>query len=204
VLEAKVARIIAENSAWDIKYIFYEAKVSQQTNLIFQAPFSRIKVRKPFVDYDLFDFFESLPNQTRSFLYPTMLKTKYGFLYKTIPNQKTGMPVMTPSWLINTERGRRLIYRNLQPLLKKMGFSSEPRVRNFLDDHYATSIDKSKAAIVEVLLGQSSLVCETLGKEKLSAFIESWFNSASVPSNALAALFAFEIFHKEVLKYRKS
>jgi asparagine synthase (glutamine-hydrolysing) len=200
----RVSAIIDKHSAWDMKYLFYEAKVAQQTNLLFQAPFSHMRVKKPFVDYALFDFFESLPNQTRTFLYPAMLRSKYPALFKNIPNQKTGMPVMTPNYLVNAERARRLSYRKTQPFFKKLGFPSEPRVRNFLDDHRATSISKSKRLLIEVLLRQDSLVSEIFGRDKLSTFVNSWFDYASVPSNAIGALFSFELYHEEILRQRNS
>ncbi|KKI98513.1 asparagine synthetase B family protein [Prochlorothrix hollandica] len=197
-----VDSILKNTTDRKIKYVFYEAKVSQQTNLLFQAPYNRIKVRKPFVDYQLFDFFESLSDEVRKLLYPTMLKSKYPSLYQHIPNQKTGMPILTPSWKLNIERARRLIYRKTQPSLKKLGFNCEPRARLFLDDYKAVNIGDTKHKIRELLLSNDSIVKEVLDQERLEKFISAWLDFGNAPTNAIGAMISFEVFHQEIKKRR--
>ena len=60
-----------------------------------------LRVRKPFVDYAFFDFCQGLPADVRveGRLHERWLHAMYPRAF-AIPNQKTGMPILTAGWRV--------------------------------------------------------------------------------------------------------
>ena len=104
------------------RFAIYEHKIAQSTNRIFQALTPYVRVRRPFLDHALFDFFSGLAPHLRGATYHRLLKTKYPEFFAFIPDQSTGMPILTPRWRVNAARARRLGRRIVQPMAARAGW----------------------------------------------------------------------------------
>src|SRR5439155_11046530 len=98
---------IAALSPSAAKFAVYEHKFPQAIHLIFQSYAPYVLVRAPFTDYALFDFFERLPQSTRGSFYETWLAHDYPALFRSIPDQRTGLPIRTAKAIVALERLRR-------------------------------------------------------------------------------------------------
>src|SRR5262249_61708315 len=88
-------------------FAIHEHKFPQAIHLIFQSYSPYVRVRSPFTDYALFDFFERLPRSVRRSLYETWLAHDYPACFGSIPDQRTGLPIGAPPALVALERARR-------------------------------------------------------------------------------------------------
>ena len=92
-------------------------------------------------------------------LYERLLLARYPKLFRSIPHQKTGVPVLAP-------RLRRELTRTLRYALRKTRISRGPR--QYHDDlgHTGGTI---RQRIEETILGEGSLCCEILERKKVAS-----------------------------------
>jgi asparagine synthase (glutamine-hydrolysing) len=171
------------------RYAVYENKLPQATNRWTASWRPWMRVRKPFLDYDLFDFWQGLPPRVRGEerLYERFLAGRYPKLFRTIPHQKTGVPVLTSEW-------RRQLNRTIRFALRKAGISRSPR--QYHDDlgHSGGGI---RERIEETILGHGSLCCEILERAKVTELVRAWFQRKA-PDQAIGALYVYERYHQDL------
>jgi hypothetical protein len=147
-------------------------------------------VRKPFLDYELVDFWLGLPARTRrdAQLYERMLLARYPKLFRGIPHQKTGVPVLTRQF-------RRDVNRALRYALRKTGLSRSPRQYH---DDLGHSHGAIRQKIEDTILGPSSLCCEILERSKVGSLLRAWFEEGKAPGQVIGALYVYERYHRDL------
>lgn len=178
-------------------FTMFDHKLPQAIHRIFQAYIPWMRVRTPFLDYQLFDFFSSFDGDTRIDLYHRMLRTSYPRLF-AIPEQTTGLPILTPKWRVQAERARRLVSRKAQPWLSRIGVDLAPRVRSYFDEETHWRQPETRRRIEGVILAPDSLCCEILGREAVTTAVKVWLDQGVGPVQVLAALYVYEIYHRDL------
>ena len=167
---------------------------------IFQAYQPWMRVRKPFLDHQLFDFFAAFDGPTRHDTYKRMLKAGYPKLF-AIPEQTTGLPILTPRWRVQAERARRLLARKSAPWLRRLGATPSPRIRAYFDEEGHWRQPSARRRIEGMILAPDSLCCEILGREAVTTAIHGWMDRGVGPVQVLAALFVYETYHRDLPSY---
>ena len=176
------------------RFALFEHKLPQAVNRWSAAWRPWLRVRKPFVDYAVFDFCQGLPVSARAGdrLRQGWLRARYPSLFATIPQEKTGMPVGTPPWRVTVERARRFAWRKVQPRLLRLGFDARPRVRSYRDDDGALASVRGR---IEAVLDDDSLCASIFGREPLRATLSQFFRGEA-PVQVIGALYSFERYHR--------
>ncbi len=187
------------------RFALFDHKLPQSTNRWGEAWRAWFRVRRPFTDYAFFDFCQGLPPVVRGELnlHERWLRAKYPTCFATIPNQKTGMPILTPNWLLQMERGRRLVWKKTQPLLARLGLPARPRIRNYTDDEVYWRTPEARRRIEGAILSPDSISCHVLGREKVTAVVNRWFERGAAPAQVIGAMYVYETYHRalpELLK----
>jgi hypothetical protein len=180
------------------RFALYEHKLLQSTHPIFQALTPYVRVRRPFLDRALFEFFSSLVPGLRAATYHRMLKTKYSEYFAHIPDQSTGMPILTPPWRINAARASRAGRRIVQRTAARLGVPMRPRRRAYYDDDRVWAQPSVRARIESVVLRDDSLCCEAFGRPLVRKMLTDWFDRAEGPSQVIGALYVFELYHRDL------
>jgi hypothetical protein len=176
-------------------------KLPQSTNRWTAAWRPWVRVRKPFVDYSLFDFCQGLPPAVRveGRLHERWLRSMYPTCFASIPNQKTGMPPMTPAWRIRAERLRRGARARLVRALPER-WRPSPRIRSYHDNDRIWRRPGTIDAITRPIVRGDSLAVAVFGRERLIALIERWRATAGAPAQVIGALYVYEMYHANLAK----
>jgi hypothetical protein len=195
-----VEDLISELDGASPRYILFEHKLPQSTNRMSSAARPWVRVRKPFLDYAFFDFCQRLPSTVRGRwnLRERWLRSRYPGCFAVIPNQKTGMPALTPDWRIGIERGTRVVWRTIQPVLARLKVPARPRVRDYHADAFFWRTAGSRARIEDTILRSGSLCCEILGREAVTAVVRDWFERLAAPTQVIGALYVYETYHRDL------
>ena len=180
------------------RYALFENKLPQATNRWPTAWRPWLVVRKPFVDYAWFDFWQGLPLSVRvdTNLYERWLAARYPELFAKIPNQKTGVPVMTPRWRHQLTRAARFGWRRFAPVL---GVTPPSRLYHDVRTEWTTREMRSR--IEEVILRPDSLSAELIGRDELATFLSGWFETGAGPTQVVASLYVFEHYHRDLASH---
>jgi asparagine synthase (glutamine-hydrolysing) len=183
-LEQMVCALDGAHPRWAV----YENKLPQSTNRWTASWRPWLRVRKPFLDYALVDFWLGLPSGLRreDKLYERMLLHRYPLLFRAIPHQKTGVPILTPEW-------RRQATRAVRFGLRKIGLSKASRQYHDDRGHSDRGI---RNRIEGAVLGQNALCCEILERRKVTEILRTWFESGRAPDQVVGALYVYEIYHQ--------
>jgi hypothetical protein len=162
-----------------------------------------LRVRKPFVDYAVFDFWQGLPSELRGRhrLYERWLRSRYPACFEKIPNQKTGLPVLAPSWRLGLARARRLAWKMIQPSLVNLGLPARPRLRYYHADEIFWRVPQARERIEGMILRQGSLSCEIFGRDSVVAVVSDWFDRLAAPTQVVGALYVYEAYHRDLLRH---
>lgn len=203
---ARVRTLASELGDAPLRFLLFENKLPQSTNRWSAGWRPWLRVRKPFVDYAFFDFCQSLPSAVRGqgALHERWLRTKYPVCFRTIPNQKTGMPVMTRKWRIQWARARRYTWRQLQPGLSFLGFPARARIRSFHPDEESWRPPSIRSRIEETILRRDSLSCEILGRRAVAGVIRDWFERGAAPTQVIGALYVYEAYHRDLAAHLRA
>jgi asparagine synthase (glutamine-hydrolysing) len=197
---ARVRPLVAEVGAAPARFAIFEHKLPQSTNRWTAAWRPWLRVRKPFVDYRLFDFWQGLPDRARTSppLYHRWLTTRYPSAFAAIPYQKTGAAVLAPAWRVQLARAGRVAWRLAQPTLTGLGVPARPRLRSYFDDEAAWRTPDARSRIEGTILRPGSLCCEILGRAAVSAAVSAWFDQLALPTQVIGALYVFEAYHRDL------
>ncbi len=186
----RILQLVRDLNGAHPRWAVYENKLPQSTNRWTASWRPWLRVRKPFLDYDLVDFWLGLPVTTRreAKLYERLLLARYPKLFRSIPHQKTGVPVLAP-------RLRRELTRTFRFALKKTGLFRS--ARQYHDDrgHSGGAIRKK---IEETILGDGSLCCEILERRKVASLVRAWFENGGAPDQVIGALYVYERYHRDL------
>lgn len=185
------------------RFVLFEHKLPQSTNRWSAAWRPWLRVRKPFVDYAVFDFWQSLPSELRGRrrLYERWLRSRYPACFGKIPNQKTGLPVLAPSWGLGLARARRFAWRMIQPSLASLGLPAGPRLRYYHADEVFWRVPRTRERIEGMILRQDSLTCEIFGRESVVKVVSDWFERLAAPTQVIGALYVYEAYHRNLPRH---
>ena len=179
-------------------YAIFEHKFPQAIIQIFNVFSPWMQVRHPFLDYELFDFYAALPMPYRKQVYYRMLQKFYPGCYRSIPWQRTGMPVWAPDTLIQLERVRRFACRNVQLALQRCGIPVTIRTRYYqLEDVFWRTPDAYNR-IKETIMRPGSLCCQIFGREVIASLLKEWFEFANAPIQVIGALYVYEAYFRDL------
>ncbi|MBI3403205.1 MAG: hypothetical protein HY048_17475 [Acidobacteria bacterium] len=178
------------------RYTLFEHKLPQSTNRWTAAWRPWLRVRKPFVDYAFFDWCQGLPVSARleGQLHERWLRASYPACFASIPNHKTGMPVLTPRWRVQAARLQRGAWARLIPYLPRTVRPS-PRIRSYADNDRVWRRPDTVDAITRTILKPDGLAVGVFGRALLSALIAPWVAAAAAPAQVIGALYVFEAYH---------
>lgn len=178
------------------RFCYFESKALQAIGRPGNTYRAHLRVRRPFADHDLFDFWGGLPTSCRLDLYPTLLRDRYPALFGTIPEQRTGLPVLTPRWRVQLERARRLAYRRaLQPLAVGAGLALPERRRSYHEDQRLWNEPAAAARIRRTVLDPAGLCGDVLGRAAVERIMDAW-QTGHAPAQVVGALFVYEDYHR--------
>jgi hypothetical protein len=192
---ARVRALVADLHA-PARFFLLEHKMPQSTNRWSAAWRPWLRVRKPFVDYAFFDLCQGLPDAIRveGRLHERWLRASYPACFASIPNQRTGMPVLTPHWRIQAARLRRGAWARLITYLPPAARPA-PRIRNYADNDRVWRQPGTVDAITGTILKADGLAVGAFGREPLSALLARWVTTAAAPAQVIGALYVFNVYH---------
>lgn len=178
------------------RFAIFEHKFPQAIHRIFQAGQRRIRVRRPFVDLDLFRFYSQLDAATRTRVYHGMLRRRYPALFARIPHQKTNAAVLSPPGRVRLQRVVRFAGRRVRDLVARSGIVGPAPARSYHDEERYWREPRVRAQIVGTILRPGSVSAEIFGRPALGAFLDDWFTRFSGPAQSVGALYVFEHYHQ--------
>jgi asparagine synthase (glutamine-hydrolysing) len=184
------------------RYFILEHKMPQSTNRWTAAWRPWLRVRKPFVDYAFFDFCQGLPVSVRleGNVHERWLRASYPGCFASIPNQKTGVPILTPRWRVQAARLARGARARLIPYLPP-AVRPTPRIRNYTDNDRVWRQPGTVDALTSTVLKPDGLAVGVFGRERLSALMARWVATAAAPAQVIGALYVFEMYHAGLGRY---
>jgi hypothetical protein len=192
---ARVAALVADLGA-PARYALFEHKLPQSTNRWTAAWRPWLRVRKPFVDYEFFDFCQGLPVQMRTEgrIHERWLRASYPACFATIPNQKTGVPVLAPPWRAHAARLSRGVRARLAPLVPRP-WRPRPRIRSYHDnDRFWRQAELVDRILAPISRGDA-LAAQIFGVTRLREILGRWRAAADAPAQVIGALYVYETYH---------
>jgi asparagine synthase (glutamine-hydrolysing) len=184
------------------RFAIYEHKFPQAIHLIFQSYIPYVRVRTPFTDYALFDFFQRLSDDARSSVYTRWLMRDYAAFFRSTPDQRTGLPIGTSRALVNAERLRRGAVRKASGLLRAAGLPApRPRVRQYQDEDRRWRAAGFRERIEGTILRRESLSAEIFGRDALAQSMRDFFDRGLGPVQPVGALYTFEAYHRDLASH---
>jgi glutamine amidotransferase-like protein/asparagine synthase len=197
---ARAGELVAGLGGAPPRYALFEHKLPQSTNRWSAAWRPWLRVRRPFTDLALFDFFQELPPRLRGAgaLYEHWLRQRYAACFAAIPNQKTGLPVLAAPWRLHAARACRLAWRALQPGLARLGLPARPRRRAYTADEEVWQQPGNRWRIVETVLRPGAIACDLFGRPAVAATLDDWFERGAGATQVIAALYVYEAYHRDL------
>jgi hypothetical protein len=194
----RVRTLVTELDGAPARFALFAHKLPQSTNRWVAAWRPWVRVRKPFLDYEFFDYCQGLPTDLRGAkrLQERWLRARYAWCFARIPTQRTGMPVLTPRWLIQAERARRFGWRVAGPGLARLGLPVRPRLRAYHRDEVVWQGVRER--IEGTIVRPGSLVCEMLGRPAVQRMVSAWFDQGVGPTQVVGALYVYECYHRDL------
>jgi asparagine synthase (glutamine-hydrolysing) len=185
------------------RFALFEHKLPQSTNRWTAAWRPWFQVRKPFVDYEFFDFFQSMSLRLRrdKRFYERWLRSSYPPFFRTIPNQRTGVPVGSSWARWQATRAMRLLRRKIRPSVRRFGLLPVERKRGYTQDDVYWRTHEARRAIESTILRDDSLSCMIFGRERVHRVLNKWFDHAAVATTVIGALYVYEAYHRDVAQF---
>lgn len=181
------------------RFAMYEHKFPQAIHLIFQASAPYLRVRTPFTDYQLFDFFSGQPPEVRAVLHCAWLAGTYPQLFSRIADQRTGVPMTAGSLRVAAARGWRGARRAAARALRAVGLPAPvPRIRAYHDEETYWSRPDPRRRIEATICRPGSIVAEIFGRPALQKTLENWFDRRIGPVQVIGALYTFEAYFRDL------
>ena len=161
---------------------------------------TKLEERKPFFDNDLIEFVYSLPNEIRSnsYIYQKMLLKFFPATFKSIPWQKTGMPIGASK---NIARGHRL-YRGCRfltnSLLRKISLSPMFKDNtNYVDyNNWMRNNKELRKYIYDTLLSEKSMNRGYFNSDFIKKLIDDHIMGKTNHAQILGLFLTFELFNR--------
>lgn len=180
------------------RFALFDHKIEQSINRITAALRPHVRVRRPFVDYAVFDLAQGQPAAIRTdlALHERWLRTTYPECCARIPHQKTGVPPLAPAWRRQVTRAARYAWRKGLERLSAAGVAVVPPRRSFHADEVFWRMPAARAHIEGTILRPGSLVCDIFGRAAVTQVVRDWFERLAAPTQVIGALFVYETYHQ--------
>ncbi|MEW6320205.1 MAG: asparagine synthase-related protein [Acidobacteriota bacterium] len=191
---ARVEAMTADARWLASRFLLFEHKLPQSTNRWTAAWRPYVRVRKPFTDYAVFDFSQSLPAALRGGgrFYERWLRRRYPAAFRHIPNHKTGAPVLaSPAGLFRARVGRQL-WRAVALGAAACGL---PRPWSRLYHDEPRQWRTVRPQMEDIILRPGSVAVEAFGRPAVAAVLRAWFEREEGPTQVVGALYVFEAYH---------
>jgi hypothetical protein len=154
---------------------------------------NHLEVRKPFLDYALFEFCAGLAAEERRERRPQIeLLTRYYPSLARLPWQKTGVRPAA-GWASRTAmKGVRVTYRTGQRILAKAGGTPSPWIRNAWNVDGWCSSPAVKQAVTESVTAPSSLLADFLDRGAIATALELGFERHAIATEVVMNLYRAE------------
>jgi asparagine synthase (glutamine-hydrolysing) len=178
------------------RFAVFEHKLPQSTNRWTAAWRPWLRVRKPFVDYELFDFCQGLPIALRTGgrLHERWLRARYPTCFAAIPNQRTGLPALAPAWRVQLARLGRGAQNRVLPLLPPP-LRPAPRIRAYHDNDRMWRRPEVVDRILAPITAKDAVCAGVFGADRIADLTARWRAAADAPAQVIGALYVFETYH---------
>lgn len=184
----------------DSDYFFLNNRVRRFTLMGTVSAQTKLENRKPFFDNDFIEFVYSLPNKIRlnSYIYNKMLIKFFPATFKSIPWQKTGMPIGTSKSII---RGYRL-YRGCRfltnSLLRKISLPPVFKDNTGYVDYNNWMRDNKELRnyIYSTLLSEKSMNRGYFNSDFIKKVIDDHMKGKTNNAQILGLFLTFELFNR--------
>ena len=195
----RVAGHVKDLGGAPVRFLLFEHKLPQSTNRWTAAWRPWLRVRKPFLDYAFFDFCQGLPIEARTTgrLQERWLRTAYPECFASIPNQKTGVPVLTSRWRYELARVARRA-RAAAAAALPAGWRPMPRVRSYHDNGRVWREPAATDRLLAPMLAPDSLTGEILGRTRVANLLRAWRTTAAAPAQVIGAMYVYESYHRHL------
>ena len=175
----------------------YEHKLPQAIARIGDAARPFAHVRRPFVDYRVFETAQRVPHalRRRHRWHEQWLCSTYPSLFR-IPNQRTGVPPGSSRLRWQVTRAARYGWRRLLNGARVAGLPVAVRDRSYHPDERYWSQPAARAAIESAILRAESISCEVFGRARVDQTVREFFTHGAAPVQVIGALYVFERYHQ--------
>ncbi|MGE0039641.1 MAG: asparagine synthase-related protein [Vicinamibacterales bacterium] len=194
---ARLGEATADPAWVPTRFALFEHKLPQSTNRWTAAWRPWLRVRKPFTDYALFDFWQGLPARRRveDRLYDRWLARAYPPAFGRIPVHRTGAPLLAPPWRVQAARAGRGARRAWLSAARRWGLPHRPWSRGYTDDEAYWGTPSVRERMRETVLRPGSVAVATFGRAAVADLLDAWFSRQAAPAQVVGALFTYEHYH---------
>lgn len=197
---ARLEAVADETDQASSRFFILDHKHRQATNRWLEALRPYVRVRKPFLDWEFFVHCQSLPwdLRGRQRVYEVWLRRHYPDLFARIPNQRTGVPVLAPSWRLQAARVGRLGRRAWVRVAKPLGLPGTPWSRMYVDDEREWNRPGVRERIEATVLRPGSIAAELFGRRAVADLLAAWTARGEAPAQVVGALYVYERYHADL------
>jgi asparagine synthase (glutamine-hydrolysing) len=196
---ARSTDLVAELEGAAARFAIFEHKMAQALNRITLALRPLVRVRRPFLDYRVFELAQGVSTRIRGegALHDRWLRSTYPALFR-IPNQNTGVPPLAPGWQRKVTRVLRFGWRRVLGAVASTGVPVTVSRRSYHPDGVYWRHPEARARIEDAILQRASLSCEVFGREAVTAVVRDWFDRLQGATQVIGALYVFETYHRDL------
>lgn len=196
---ARSTDLVAELEGAAARFGIFEHKMAQALNRITLALRPYVRVRRPFLDYRVFELAQGVSTRIRGegALHDRWLRSTYAAMFR-IPNQNTGVPPLAPEWQREVTRVLRFGWRTALGAAASLGVPVAVRRRSYHPDEVHWRRPEARARIEDAILQTGSLSCEVFGRQAVTAVVRGWFDRLQGPTQVIGALYVFESYHRDL------
>jgi asparagine synthase (glutamine-hydrolysing) len=196
---ARASELVADLEGAAARFAIFDHKMAQAINRITLTLRPYVRVRRPFVDYRVFELAQGVSARIRGegALRDRWLRSTYPALFR-IPNQNTGVPPLTSEWRRQVTRALRFAWRRMLATAASLGAPvTVPRRSYHADDVFWRRSD-ARARIEDAILRRGSLSCDVFGREEVTSVVRDWFDRLQGATQVIGALYVFESYHRDL------
>ena len=196
---ARARELVAELEGAAVRFAIFDHKMAQAINRITLALRPYVRVRRPFVDYRVFELAQGVSARIRGegALRDKWLRSAYPALFR-IPNQNTGVPPLASEWRRHVTRAFRFAWRRMLATAASMGAPVTVRRRSYHADDVFWRRPDARARIEDAILGRGSLSCDVFGRDAVASVVRDWFDRLQGATQVIGALYVFESYHRDL------
>jgi hypothetical protein len=194
------ARQILDGVGGDPRFAMFEHKLPQSIARIGDAARPYVRVRRPFVDYRLFEVLQRVPMAARADhrWHEQWLRGSYPELFARIPNQRTAAPAGAGAARRHLTRIARFGWRTLLGAIESSGVPVRVPQRSFHPDERYWSVPSVRATLENTIMRKHSISVDLFGRPAVETTLNEFFQLRQGPVQVVGALFVYEQYHQSL------